>query len=223
MKWLAPDGVAAALLVGAAVWWGLGWPGLVPLSAFLISGSLLARLAGGRDARRTATQVLANGGIAALAAALGVWPAAMGAIAAAGADTWATEIGSFSQHPPRSIRTGAAVPPGQSGGVTALGTAGGVAGALAMAACAALVRPGVGSRIVVLTASGTIGMLVDSLLGATAQALYECPVCGRRCERPSDACHGDARLVRGWRWLDNDGVNFACTVAGSCAAALLTL
>ena len=93
---LAPDGVAAALLVGAAVWWGLGWPGLVPLSAFLISGSLLARLAGGRDARRTATQVLANGGIAALAAALGVWPAAMGAIAAAGADTWATEIGSFS-------------------------------------------------------------------------------------------------------------------------------
>ena len=91
MTWLTRGGVAAALLVGAAVAWGLGWAGLVPLVSFLITGSLLTRLAGGAEAPRNARQVAANGAVAALAALSGNWPAATGAIAAAAADTW--EIG----------------------------------------------------------------------------------------------------------------------------------
>ena len=93
MTWLSPDGLAAAACVGAAVWWGLGWRGAILLLAFFISGSVLTRLATGRGARRTARQVVANGGAAALAALVGSWSVTAGALAAAAADTWATEVG----------------------------------------------------------------------------------------------------------------------------------
>src|SRR2546423_5919714 len=133
VSWLAPGGLAAALAVGAAVAWGFGWPGLVVLFAFFLSGSLLTPLAEPRPPRRNARQVLANGGLAAVAALLGAWWLAAGAIAAAAADTWATEVGTFSPFAPRLITTGARVGRGASGGITALGTAGGVAGGLPIA------------------------------------------------------------------------------------------
>lgn len=222
MTWLTPAGTITAVLVGAAVWWGLGWTGLVPLFAFLLSGSLLTRLATGRSASRTTWQVLANGGVAAIAALLSQWPATAGALAAAAADTWATEIGACSRSLPRSITTGAQVPRGRSGGITSLGTTGGVLGALTLAGISWLVAPAfeLGVRgAVVATVAGIIGMLSDSLLGATAQATYHCPVCGAVSERPG-ACHEPVRLVRGVRWLDNDAVNLAGTLVGATVACL---
>jgi uncharacterized protein (TIGR00297 family) len=197
VKWLTAGGAAAALAVGGATAWGLGWRGLVLLLAFFISGSLLTRGGGRRDAR----QVLANGGVAAAAGALGAWPIAAGAIAAAAADTWATEIGAFSPTPPRLITSGAPVPPGTDGGITPLGTAGGALGALFIGGLAAFLDPramGPGSThpgwtVAVVATAGVVGMLVDSLLGATVQG-------------------------RG-RWLDNDGVNLATTLAGAGIAA----
>lgn len=220
MSWLTPGGGAAALLVGGTVWWGLGWRGVIPLFAFLLSGSLLTRLATGASPRRTARQVVANGGVAALAALLGRWPEAAGALAAATADTWATEIGTFSPSPPRLITTGARVAPGSSGGITSLGTAGGMAGALAIAAISALAAPVLGWRgAAVAAAGGAVGMLVDSLLGATVQARFACPVCGMVTERAvGEGCHGSVELVRGVGWLDNDAVNLAGSLAGALLA-----
>jgi len=210
--------VAAALVVGGAVGWGLGWGGLVPLFAFLLTGSLLTRLAGGGQDPRSARQVVANGAVAAVAACFGSWPAAAGAIAAAAADTWATEIGSYSAHPPRLITTGAPVPRGRSGGMTLLGTVGGIGGALAIAAVSALVAPGLRGRgLWVVGTAGIVGMLVDSLAGATVQARYACPGCGAVTERPG-LCHGAVELVRGERWLDNDGVNLVGSLTGALAA-----
>ncbi|MGH7613888.1 MAG: DUF92 domain-containing protein [Gemmatimonadales bacterium] len=221
MRWLTRGGVVAALLVGAAVWWGLGWGGLAPLFAFLLTGSLLTRLAEGGAGPRTARQVVANGAVAAVAACLGSWPAAAGAMAAAAADTWATEIGSFSPHRPRLITTGTPVPRGRSGGMSLIGTLGGIGGALAIAGVAALVAPGLRGRGVwVVGAAGIVGMLVDSLAGASLQACYACPApgCGAVTERPGQ-CHGTVELVRGVRWLDNDGVNLVGSLSGALAAA----
>lgn len=220
MNWLTRGGVAAAALVGAAVAWGLGWGGLVPLFAFLVSGSLLTRLAGGREGPRNARQVIANGGIAALAALGHLWPAAGGAIAAATADTWATEIGAHSPRPPRLITTGAAVPSGTSGGITSLGTVGGVAGAVVIALASGLVAgeehlrwPGMW----VVAIAGVTGMVADSVLGATLQARFACPQCGRVMERPG-FCHAALQLARGWRWVDNDAVNLLGSLAGALVA-----
>jgi uncharacterized protein (TIGR00297 family) len=173
---------------------------LLLLLAFLVSGSLLTRGGG----RRTAAQVFANGGVAALAALLGSWPAFAGAIAAAASDTWATEIGAHSRTPPRLITNGTAVSPGANGGITILGTAGGVLGAVLIAGLTYALSPrgtppGLthpGHLAVVVAVAGVTGMLVDSLLGATVQG-------------PED------------RWLDNNGVNLAMTLAGAGIAAWL--
>ena len=222
MTWLTPGGVAAALLVGAAVWWGLGWVGLVPLFAFLLSGSLLTRLATGSSAARRPRQVLANGGVTAGLALFGNWPAAMGALAAAAADTWATEIGAFSPTDPHDISTGAPVPRGRSGGITPLGTMGGVMGAIAIAGLAGLVAPvsrfGLAGAMLA-AAAGIFGMLSDSLLGSTLQGRYTCPVCKAVSEQPG-TCHAPRARSRGLAWLDNDVVNLAGSAAGAVVAGL---
>jgi uncharacterized protein (TIGR00297 family) len=221
VRWLTPDGLVAALGVGAAVYWGLGWRGAALLFAFFISGSLLTQLATGRGGRRNARQVIANGGAAALGALVGNWPAAAGALAAAAADTWATELGSFSPIAPRLITTWARVTRGTSGGITVLGTAGGIAGALAMGALAHLLPPsGAAPGFSLVAAAGIAGMATDSLLGATGQGMYECAACAARSERADTVCHEPVRLIRGWRWIDNDAVNLAATLVGAGVSLL---
>ncbi|HXO86332.1 MAG TPA: DUF92 domain-containing protein [Gemmatimonadales bacterium] len=192
MKWLTRRGTVAALAVGLATVYGFGWRGVTLLLAFFVSSSLLSRaVEGGRG--RNERQVLANGGVAALAALAGSWPAFAGALAAATADTWATEIGSHSPTPPRLITNGRPVPAGTDGGITLLGTAGGIAGALLIAVLARVLVPG--GFLMPVAVAGIAGMLLDSLLGATLQG----------------------RLT----WLDNDAVNLAATAAGAGLAALI--
>ena len=200
MSWLTRRGAAAALAVGLATVYGFGWRGLLLLLAFFVSGSLLSK-----STTRNERQVLANGGLAALAALAGSWAGFAGAIAAATADTWASEIGRHTRTPPRLITTGRPVPPGTDGGITLLGTAGGVVGAGLIAALAVLLEPrdiGPGSAHLasiapIVAAAGITGMLLDSVLGATVQGAL--------------------------RWFDNDVVNLAATLGGAAAALLLVL
>jgi uncharacterized membrane protein len=106
--------------------------------------------------------------------------------------------------------------------MTLLGTFGGIGGALAIAAVSALVAPGLrGHGVWVVGVAGCVGMLVDSLAGASLQATYRCPApgCGAVMERPGQ-CHGTVELDRGVRWLDNDGVNLMGSLSGAFAAAV---
>lgn len=223
MNWLTPGGALAALAVGAAVTAGEGWRGLVLLAAFFITGSVLTRAASGAPPLRTARQVAANGAVAAAACLAGAWWVAAGAIAAATADTWATEVGTWSPAPPRLLTTLQRVPRGTSGGVTLLGTAGGLAGGAAIAALAAWLAPAAprsaAAAGTIVAAGGLAGMMGDSLLGAVCQGRFECPACAARFERGDAQCHEPLRLVRGWAWLDNDWVNFAGTVLGAAVAS----
>ncbi len=196
MKWLTPAGVVASAAIGAAVLVRAGLPGFILLVTFFVTGSVLTQISGGSGGRRTARQVVANGGVAAAAALLGSWAGAAGAIAAATADTWATEIGSFSRTPPRSITSGERVTAGTSGGITLLGTAGGVAGAMVIGALAGALAPGGWRSALTTTAAGVIGMVGDSVLGATLQEKRH--------------------------WLDNDGVNLAATALGGGSGVLLS-
>ncbi|HWJ21526.1 MAG TPA: DUF92 domain-containing protein [Gemmatimonadaceae bacterium] len=240
---LSTSGAVAATAVGAAcVAAGWGWGGLL-IAYFVVSSALSRWRETLKEARtsdvvakggqRDAVQVLANGGLFAAAALLSlaapagaIWPVAAGAgaLAAAAADTWATEIGTLAGHPPRSIRTGRPVAPGTSGGVTVLGTAASIAGAGFVAALAALVGFGRLAAVGALV-GGVAGSLVDSLLGATLQARRWCDRCERGTEREVHGCGTRTRPAGGVGWLDNDAVNAASALAGAAlstaVAALL--
>jgi uncharacterized protein (TIGR00297 family) len=222
---LTPAGALAAMLIGAAVLTGTGWPGAAALAAFFVSSSLVSRGAPERSAEakgscRDHRQVLANGGPAALGGlaglvepSLGLW-AVTSSLAVAAADTWATSIGAWSRLPPRHLLTWQAVAPGANGGVTALGTAGGFAGAV-LVAVAGGVAGGAPLLVPVAGLVGFSGMLVDSLLGAAVQGRFRCP----RCDEPSEwrvhRCGTGTIVQGGWAWLDNDAVNALATGFGA--------
>jgi uncharacterized protein (TIGR00297 family) len=168
--------------------------------------------------------VLANGGIAAVCAALAPWhPAAAlafaGALAAAAADTWSTEVGGRSRQVPLLITTLQPVAPGTSGGVTPLGSAGGIAGAFLVAAVALAVGLADARGALLVGLAGATGGLWDSLLGATVQARWRCASCGALVEERAHGCAAPLTLERGWPWMTNDAVNLAATTWGAALAA----
>jgi uncharacterized membrane protein len=64
---------------------------------------------------------------------------------------------------------------------------------------------------------------MDSLLGATLQAQYRCPVCRKITEKTSHCGQEIIPLERGYRMINNDVVNFCNTVAGGLLGGLLYL
>ena len=230
-------GALAALLVGAAVLLAGGWGLALTLVGAFASTAVLTRYRRSEKIQpehrrgRSASQVLANGIVPATVAIAGAlfdlsWalPAAVGAIAATTADTWATEVGLLSRQPPRLITTGAIVPRGRSGGITLLGTVSGVGGALFAAVLGRFAVPGPGALgILVPAAGGMAGLLIDSVVGATAQARYRCPACGEEGEVEACTCGAVRRLVGGWRWMTNDTVNVLGTLMGATVAMLVAL
>jgi uncharacterized protein (TIGR00297 family) len=152
---------------------------------------------------RTASQVLANLGIAALCAGLFavrgnvVFLLAMaGALAEAAADTVSSECGQAFSDRARLITTFEAVAAGTDGGVTLAGSLGGAGAALLVSAVCLLT--GVPTLWIWIPAiSGILGMLADSYLGA---------------------------LVERRGRMGNDAVNFASTaMAAAFAAGLMRL
>jgi len=71
---------------------------------------------------------------------------------------------------------------------------------------------------------GLVGSFFDSFLGATVQAMYFCEHCDKETERHlTHTCGRPTNYLRGWRWLDNDWVNFISSVVGAAVAAGLWL
>lgn len=248
---LTRSGSMAAVVVGTIVTALGGWLWAWVLVAFFVSSSLLSRFRRERKAiaqplvakgeTRDAGQVLANGGLGTLLAVWhGIsgrpeaWALYLGAMAAVNADTWGTEIGLLSQRRPRHILTWREVAPGTSGGVTAVGSAAAAAGALfigvtAWVGATFLARwgwtPHPNSVVwwPLWAASGGIGgALCDSLLGATLQGMFYCERCRTATEQSVHRCGAATTHTRGWKWLNNDWVNFLSSLVGGLIALELT-
>lgn len=232
LRFLSGSGAVATFLLAAVIFGFGGWKWTVPILAFFILSSLLSKV--GRAAksrydlifekgsRRDHAQVLANGGAAGALMILymffeqpQIYYYYLAALAAATADTWATEIGTLAKQPPRLITTFRSVPAGVSGGITLAGLSAALGGAFVIA-LAGWVFSNPWSPVILLavTASGLLGSMVDSYLGATLQAQFSCPACRKITEKKLHCNGNQTSAVSGIRWMNNDMVNFLCTLSG---------
>jgi uncharacterized protein (TIGR00297 family) len=251
------SGALGAFLIGGVVF-GFGGPvwGAV-LVVFFLSSSALSYFHADRKAelmaedarapRRNLNQTLANGGLAAmLAFVVGIvtrespwYPtlalAYFGALSAAAADTWSTELGLLSSRPPRLITTSAVVSAGRSGGVTTAGLLASLAGgafiglsAFILIQLASLATTGQWFLqdwfiLPLCTLAGFSGSLVDSYLGALWQRQNYCSTCQINTEQAEHSCGHPTQHIHGVSWLNNEVVNFIATVTGAVMAAMLSV
>ena len=241
-KSLDKSGAIAATVEGTLIFGLGGWEWAILLLTFFISSSALSKMFKARKkdlkekfdkgSRRDAMQVLGNGGLAALFATLHfffpntlwAWLGFSAALAAVNADTWATELGVLNPTRPRMITNlKQKVEKGTSGGVSVTGTLASLAGAALIGILAAIFAPSGSflSIFSIITLAGLLGALFDSYLGATVQAIYYCPSCEKETERhPDHLCGTQTQYTRGFNWLTNDWVNFACATAGVLVALI---
>jgi hypothetical protein len=109
-------------------------------------------------------------------------------------------------------------------GVTLFGYLAVVAGSLLIGLTAGALSPSPEIPALLLSAllGGLAGSTFDSYLGATLQAIYCCPSCDKETERhPLHTCGTETVLARGWPWMNNDLVNFACSAVGSAVGVLV--
>jgi len=151
---------------------------------------------------RSASQVIANVGIAAATALAGLvsrhpapWLlASSAALAEAAADTTSSEVGQALSELAYLISDFRPVPLGTDGGISVAGTLAGIAAGATVAAVCAATRMIAWRCWLPVAAAGALGMLVDSFLGATLE---------RR------------------RWLNNDAVNLLSTAVAALFALFL--
>jgi uncharacterized protein (TIGR00297 family) len=239
---LSRSGAIASVMVGTVIFGIGGWPWAVLLLTFFFTSTVLTRAFQKRKSglsekfskggQRDAGQVLGNGGLATLFAGLTafypddpqLWLAFAATLAAVNADTWATELGILNPHPPRMITNPKkVVEQGTSGGISLVGTLAALAGAALIGLLAGALSPqGISwTTAVIVTLAGLLGSLFDSLLGATVQAIYRCPACDKETERfPLHTCGTPTVQIRGWKWLNNDWVNFACGASAAIVSLL---
>jgi uncharacterized protein (TIGR00297 family) len=159
------------------------------------------------SSRRTAAQVVANLGAAAIFAALAgqtgnyafhtaMLAGVVAALAEATADTLSSELGEAFQGRVVMITSWRSVPPGTDGGITVKGTTAGLIGAsLVVLVCALAMRLSVHTVGAALLAASA-GLFIDSILGATLETSG---------------------------YIGNNAVNFISTLASAFIAAALML
>lgn len=213
--------ITASLMFSTATVPYLPWrTALVPVLAVIVLTAIATRLGRGVEEQlgtaesrsgRTAAQVAANLGVAAIAsndlaqtwlfgqdwlhaAPVALLAPGLAALAEAAADTVSSEIGQMLNEHPFMITTLRRAQPGTDGAISLGGTLAGTVAAAVVAAAGSLALRG-GLPMMVLSFSGGIfGLFFDSLLGATLER-------------------------RGW--LNNDAVNFLSTASAAAFALAL--
>ena len=224
-------GVIGAVLLGAVVSISLGNGGFLVLLSFLIGGLIADKIKKRRyileqSECRGFVQVLSNGGVGAAFAfaflltknqvfAVGF----CASLAEALADTSASGIGAFSKNTFDLFRM-KKCESGLSGGMSFLGTF----VSLFASAIIALISFALGviniRSIVFVSLAGFLGGIFDSFLGSLFQIKYRCVSCGKITE---DEVHCGAETIRfrGFKFVNNNVVNFASTLFSAVVAVLL--
>jgi len=211
IRGVSPSGAIAGAIVCFLLYAGAGPGAFAGLVSVFALAWITTRLGYQRKQRlgtaekqdgRTASQVLANRGVAASCAAL--YAASQGkaifllataaALSEAAADTVSSELGQASSEKARLITTWEQVPAGTDGGVSLIGTLAGIAAATLVSLVCVLTGLLAWKWLGTSVAAAVLGMVADSYLGAWLE---------RR------------------QLLNNDSVNFLSTLVAAGAASLL--
>ena len=213
-KKLTPAAALTGGIIGALVYAGASYTGLLLLTLFFVVGTAATswkknekrRIKGSaaHQPTRNIGQVLANGGVAAILGALAALIPAdkplfnlllAASLSSATADTLSSELGMIYGRRHFNILTGKPDTRGLDGVISLEGLLIGIAGSAVIAAAWLLLTSAAASAGVIIILAGLIGNLADSLLGATL-------------ERKGV--------------LSNDAVNFLNTAIAALAAGALT-
>jgi uncharacterized protein (TIGR00297 family) len=196
---------------------------LVPVLAVVAISFITTRLGRGKKERmgiaegkrgRSTSQVVANLGVATIASSeffqswlidshgftntglvpMPLFTVALAALAEAAADTASSEFGQAFGGNPRMITTLRKVEPGTDGAITIAGTLAGIAAAALVAAAGTYALSGDRTMFWLSCVGGILGLLIDSLLGATLEKAG---------------------------WLNNDAVNFLSTASAAVFAIIV--
>jgi len=226
LNWLTLDGSISAVLFGTIAYGLGGMIGAMIILAFFISSSVISKdIIIGRDSehperrqfRRNGNQVWANGFWFVLFTFL--WfisqselflIAATASMAAATADTWATEFGgNYNPGTTRLITTFKKVTPGTDGGVSLKGLIAALFGSTFISAVFLFFYAGVNWKLfLILSVAGFLGSLTDSWAGAKIQ--------GTAFKIPFARAADETGV-----FVDNDFVNWTGTGAGALMSILL--
>lgn len=244
LRALDEGGVSGAVLVGTFIFTFGGWNWVPPLLVFFISATLLTRWSRRRSPElfqenweergRGLNQVLANGGVGIILSILTflnilephlVFVGFLGALAGTAADTWSTEIGVSLGGRPHLLFSRKLVAPGTSGGVTSAGLWGAFAGSLVITLVGLILFISGGlnwfivfSSTLAILVAGFFGSLLDSALGVWVQVKRYCDYCLKDTEKPIHYCGYQTRIVRGLPMVNNNVVNFFCSLASAAVA-----
>ena len=181
------SGAIAGAVVGAIIYAGGGAGAWAMLMVTFLAASVTSRfglarkqqlgIAEERGGRRGAGNVMANCGVAAVAAVAAVttpysWialAALVAALTAGGSDTVASEIGKAWGRSTFLVTTLGRVKPGTPGAMSLEGTAAGLIAAFLLAAAGAAFGLVPTSAILIIVAAATAGALVESALAATLE------------------------------------------------------
>lgn len=175
------------ILLGLLIFIGTGWLGLLLMAFFFLLGTLATawkrqkkeawKIAERNEGRRSASQVLANGGMAGLLALLAIiYPdkadiftlMVAGAFSSATADTLSSELGSLYGSRFYNVLNFRKDKRGLDGVISLEGTLIGIAGSFLVSMITSI-GYGWGPYMLWIVIAGTVGNLTDSLLGAALE------------------------------------------------------
>lgn len=231
------SGAVASFFVGGAVVLAFGFRGLIVLGVFFATSSYWSKYKQTfkqqieqkleKGSRRDWQQVVANGGVAAVAATFFYFDQQEFwiymfciSIASANSDTWASEIGTLSKRPPLFIRTFKIVEKGTSGAVSTLGTSAALAGSFLIALVSMFLFELNTNEFLFVFLLGFLGNILDTLFGAFLQVTYVCRHCRAETEKKQH-CDQPTIKVRGLKMMNNEAVNFLSGFLASCVGILL--
>lgn len=122
-------------------------------------------------------------------------------------DSLASEIGILSKKNPINILTLKRVERGLSGGLSFLGTFASICGSFIVALFSYYFYNITLKHAILIIGIIFTGTIIDSVLGATIQSKYKCLKCNFITEKTTH-CNYEAKLISGFKFINNDGVNF---------------